>query len=898
MPGILDFQHIARLPMPGDNVAIATRRLEAGARILHKGVSFSLDHTVLEGHRFAVYPIAAGQALLSWGLPFGLATKPIEPGAYVCNAGMLEALRQHDVDFSLPSGPNFTDKIAPYVLDEQNFHPAAQVPITPHVPTFAGYRRSSGRGVGTRNCIVLLGTTSRTAGYVRQLEARLKAVAAGYANIDGIIAVAHTEGGYEPPNNLDLVLRTLAGFVVHPNVGAILAVDYGLEPVTNTMLVRYMEANGYPLSDVLCHFLSLRGSFAEDLEQGERMVRSWLEAVNATARSEESAAHLKIALQCGGSDAFSGISGNPLAAWVARQVISYGGSANLAETVELIGAETYVLQKVKDIDTARSFLATVERFKERIAWHGSTAEGNPSGGNKYRGLYNIVLKSIGAAMKRHPEVRLDGVLEYGQRIVQPGYYFMDSPGNDIESIAGQVATGCNMIFFVTGNGSITNFPFVPTVKIVTTTRRYQMLAREMDVNAGAYLDGTPMEELGQQTLDLALRVASGARSAGEKAGHAQVQLWRNWRQKDGGSLSGLISSPRPAGQSLPLPANEPAPAVRFRALKTDRGLATDQVGLILPTSLCAGQIANLAAARLNLKGLGQEKELSRFVSLAHTEGCGVSSGPSEELYVRTLISYLSHPLVRFGLMLEHGCEKTHNRYIRHQIEQAGLDPEQFGWASVQWDGGIDKALNRIENWFSQEISQIDPPGSETVGLEAVRLGLFVAGQVSGPVLNSLGRLTRMVTGAGGTVVVPQQKELLSGDYVTQTLGGRPAAPTISYAERLAEAGFHIMETPTADWTEVLTGLGAAGVEVILACVGEHPVPAHPLVPVIQVTADTAVYERYNRDLDLFLAGDPARWPEQMVEGLVQVVSHRYTPRTLKQGNTDFQITRGLLGISL
>ena len=107
---------------------------------------------------------------------------------------------------------------------------------------------------------------------------------------------------------------------------------------------------------------------------------------------------------------------------------------------------------------------------------------------------------------------------------------MDSPGNDLESIAGQVASGSNMIFFVTGNGSITNFPFVPTIKIVTTTGRYEMLTKDMDVNAGAYLDGTPMEALGESMLDLTVDVASGERSVGEKAGHSQVSLWRDWKQ--------------------------------------------------------------------------------------------------------------------------------------------------------------------------------------------------------------------------------------------------------------------------------------------------------------------------------------------------------------------------------
>ena len=169
-------------------------------------------------------------------------------------------------------------------------------------------------------------------------------------------------------------------------------------------------------------------------------MQGWLEEVNATPRTPQPLSELKLALQCGGSDAFSGISGNPLASWVARELIRYGGAANLAETDELIGAEPYMMLNVSDVGTAAEFLQTIDRFQERVAWHGHSAAGNPSGGNKYRGLYNIVLKSIGAAMKRHPDVRLDHVIPYSTPMKAPGYYFMDSPGNDLESIAGQVAS--------------------------------------------------------------------------------------------------------------------------------------------------------------------------------------------------------------------------------------------------------------------------------------------------------------------------------------------------------------------------------------------------------------------------------------------------------------------------
>ena len=273
------------------------------------------------------------------------------------------------------------------------------------------------------------------------------------------------------PNNRELLLRTLAGFIVHPNVGAVVALDFGGEAVTNADLRQYLLDHDYPLAQVLHRFHSLQSSFEANVAWFKDLLADWLPRVNQFERSAQPLSALKIALQCGGSDAFSGISGNPLAAWVAKEVIRYGGSANLAETDELIGAESYVLDKIERLELAQDFLGKIERFKERVSWHGQTAEGNPSGGNKFRGLYNIYLKSLGAAAKRHPDVPLHDIIEYSQRMTSGGFYFMDSPGNDLESVAGQVASGCNMIYFVTGNGSITNFPFVPTIKIVTTTRR-------------------------------------------------------------------------------------------------------------------------------------------------------------------------------------------------------------------------------------------------------------------------------------------------------------------------------------------------------------------------------------------------------------------------------------------
>ena len=471
---------------------------------------------------------------------------------------------------------------------------------------------------------------------------------------------------------------------------------------------------------------------------------------------------------------------------------------------------------------------------------------------------------------------------------------MDSPGNDLESIAGQVASGCNAIFFVTGNGSITNFPFVPTIKIVTTSERYQLLAADLDVNAGAYLDGTPMDELGQELFERTLRVASGERSLGEQAGHAQVSIWRNWQQTDTSRLEELLAAPALEGRPMPVQP-EVGPAVSFPMLDG----AIDQVGLVLPTSLCAGQIARMCAERLNARQVGREQGLSRFVALVHTEGCGLSSsGTTEQMHLRTMMGYAAHPLARRVLLLEHGCEKTHNDYMRNGLEEWGLDPAVFGWASVQLDGGIVKAMDKVEEWFRQALAETEAPVAVEGGLGALRLGMQATDELREDAAQCFAQLTRWVVTAGGTVVVPHNAALLREPaYLDSVLVEPSDAATLPYGQAAVEPGFYIMETPTDHWVETATGLGATGVDLILAHTGEHPLQGHPLMPVVQVSADSTVAALYGDDIDLALTGVADAWAGQLAGLLAEVARGEHVPGALQQRNVDFQLTRGLLGVS-
>ena len=736
------------------------------------------------------------------------------------------------------------------------------------------------------------------------------------AGVDGVVAVTHTEGGGGPrPNNLDYVLRVLAGFMVHPNVGAVLAVDDGAGSYTSADLKRFMAARGYPLDHVLHAFHRIDGGYETEVARAVARIDEWLPEVAGAARTPEPAGALRLALQCGGSDAFSGVSGNALAGWVAKEVIRHGGSANLAETDELIGAEPYVLEKVRDSATARRFLDKVENFKRYAANHGTSAEGNPSGGNNFRGLYNIALKSLGAARKKDPEVRLDYVIDYGQPMRPSGYYFMDSPGNDLESIAGQVASGSNLILFITGNGSITNFPFVPTLKFVTTTGRFELLANEMDVNAGRYNDGMEMDALGAETFELALDIASGQRSKGELAGHAQVSVWREWPRTSTAGLRELGDRPEPDGRPVPV-RDAPPVAVAFDGVRTERGVATDQLALVMPTSLCSGQVARLIAEDLDASP-PPWSDVSRFVALVHTEGCG--SNNAADLYLRTMLGHLVHRSVRHAILLEHGCEQTHNDAVRHYLAERGFSADRFGWASVQMDGGIEKVRARVAGQLEAmaaarapadgpEASDVSGCGPhalarETVGAAELRVALAANGPLPEAAGEVFGRLAAGLVAAGATVVVADNPGLLGSPAFREAAfppgAGVPAA-SLAFGQPADERGFHVMEAPTENPVETFTGLGATGVDIMLCHVGRTSVQAHPMIPLVQVTADASLAERCAGDLDRVLTLD--RSAESLVEELAVLVadaaSRRYLPRLWSRGVTEFQLTRGRLGLSM
>ena len=890
------FNDVARLASSADNVAIATHRIEPDTFIDGPKGQFKIQNTILEGHRFVLIPIGSGEPLLSWALPFGTAIRDLFPGEYVCNEKILIALGQRNIDFDLPHKPNFLDVMVEHQIDATSFSPGQQVPRNSEIDTFFGYRRSGRRGVGTRNFIVILAVTVKSAAFARQIESKYSSQNLG-ENIDGVIAVTHTEGdGTLPPNNFSLVMRTLAGFMVHPNVGAVQVVDYGDGTFTAGDLKQFVLDNDYPLEHTLHEFFRIEGSSDRALIDAIKTIDQWVPIVGKQVRTEESIENISLALQCGGSDAFSGISGNPLAGSVAKEVIRRGGKANLAETDELIGAESYVLSNVKDLPTAQLFLQKIKNFKQYAANHGASAEGNPSGGNNFRGLYNIALKSIGAARKKDPEVRLDAVIDYGALMADSGYYFMDSPGNDLESIAGQVASGCNMILFITGNGSITNFPFVPTLKFVTTTGRFEMLSNEMDVNAGRYNDGESMESLTHETFALTTRVASGEKSKGELAGHSQVQLWRNWQQSSSLETRHTNSISTPVGPIDVGAGNKRN--LSFSGYELENGVTSDNVGLIMPTSLCSGQVAQLIANKLNV---ARENEpvlarVNRYIALVHTEGCG--SANAEELFLNIVSGHLQHPFITHAVLLEHGCERTHNDAIRHDLLSKGLNPARFDWASVQLDGGLDRVAEKVETQF--RVALDSPVQRKTGSIADLKIGLMTQGSISEITARALAGLIRDLVVSWATIVVAENASIVDSTVFMERLltDEQSWSVNLDYGAHPSSNGCFVMATPTTSTTEILTGLGGTGVEIILMYTNGMPVASHPLVPVLQFSDQNEYSDKFFDDLDFVLPQLMDKPSDFLMTKIEHTITRRHIPKLHHRGYSNFQVTRGTVGVSL
>ena len=479
-----------------DDVAIVTRRLVQGADPL--GLA-PLDAALAPGHKIARRAIATGAPVHKFGQVIGVAARDIAAGAHVHSHNLIMA--DHATDGAIGTA-----------LD------AARAAI-PSLPprTFMGYARADGR-VGTRNSIALCATVNCSATVIRRAAAELLSEGAldAYPHVDTICAFAHGTGcGMATDTDGGRILEAvLWGHATHPNIGAAIFVGLGCE----VMQVARMRSRTGDADTQHFHFLTIQdsGGTRATIDAIKAHVRDLLPQVNAARRTPCPVSALTVALQCGGSDGLSGVTANPALGLASDAIVALGGTAILAETPEIFGAEQLLLSRT-DAVTGAALRARLDWWADYTGRHGATLDNNPSPGNKLGGLTTILEKSLGAVAKGG-STPLACVCAYAAPPATRGLVFMDSPGFDPVSVTGQIAGGAQVVCFTTGRGSAFGSKPAPTIKIATNDALMASMPDDMDIGCGDVLRGVPLADKGAEILDAILAVASGVRTKSETLG--------------------------------------------------------------------------------------------------------------------------------------------------------------------------------------------------------------------------------------------------------------------------------------------------------------------------------------------------------------------------------------------
>ncbi len=518
-PAVLSFGNAALRLHPDDDVAIAKVSLAAGTT-LHDvpGADgpICIAQAIPTGHKFAVRAIAQGQPIRRYGQVIGFAREAIGVGdhVHVHNCGVADFARDYA-----------------FCVDAK---PVEVLPLAQR-RTFMGYPRPDGRA-GTRNYVAVISTVNCSAHVVRAIaRAFTTEMLADFSNVDGVIALAHGLGCAVRIGSADYVLlqRVLAGMANHPNVGGYVLVGLGCEVnQINDLVSNYRLQSSQPGPAPLALTIQEVGGTRKTIQAGIEAVRALLPAVNACARQPVPISELMVALQCGGSDGWSGVTANPVLGMVSDMIVRQGGSVVLAETPEIYGAEHLLTRRAISRAVGEKLIQKVRWWEQHTAKHGIEIDNNPSYGNKVGGLTTIFEKSLGAVAKAGTSPLVD-VVDYAEPVTQRGFTFMDSPGYDPVSVTGQVAGGCNLVVFTTGRGSCFGFKPAPSIKVSSNSATYWRMEEDMDFNAGRVLEGVPMQAVADELLEYVIAVASGrpSKSEAQQIGEEEFQPW---------SLGGLL----------------------------------------------------------------------------------------------------------------------------------------------------------------------------------------------------------------------------------------------------------------------------------------------------------------------------------------------------------------------
>jgi altronate hydrolase len=492
---------------PADNVAVALATLVVGEQT-PQGVA--MTKRVPKGHKFTIRPVRAGEAIVKFGQIIGFATQELPAGEWV---------HEHNCSVGTDHGAFERD----YAFGE------AMVP-TQYVPegarrSFEGFRRASGKA-GTRNYLGILTSvncSATVAKYIAQEIVRT-GVLADYPTVDGVIPFVHGTGCAMDlkGEGFNILRRTQWGYTSNPNLGGALLVGLGCEAF---QIGKMKEVYGVTDSETF-QTMTIQeiGGTRKMVEWGVQRVLEMLPVIAAAKRETIPASELVLALQCGGSDGYSGITANPALGVAADLLVAQGGTAILSETPEIYGAEHLLTRRAVSREVGEKLVERIRWWEDYTARNKGEMNNNPSPGNKLGGLTTILEKSLGAAAKGGTSP-LTAVYEYAEPVTEKGFVFMDTPGFDPVSATGQVAGGANILAFTTGRGSAYGCKPVPSVKLATNSDLWRRMGEDMDINCGDIVEGlSTVEQKGAEIFEVLLRVASGERSKSEQLGYGDNEF--------------------------------------------------------------------------------------------------------------------------------------------------------------------------------------------------------------------------------------------------------------------------------------------------------------------------------------------------------------------------------------
>ncbi len=464
---------------PSDSVLVALQPLPSDMEIALDDKTFNLQEAIPAGHKFALQDIEAGKDIVKYGSAIGIATNKITRGSWV---------HTHTMKTRLSGIISYSYNPTPYTMSEpRNIR-----------KTFLGYPRATG-SVGTRNEVWIIPTVScvnHTTEVIaeaarRQFEDRC----------DGIYALPHNTGCSQLGEDARMSQHILKGIVQHPNAGGVLLVSLGCE---NNDLKHFM-----PLLDSIdekrVRTMVTQEIQGDEIAHGLELIDEILQEMQHDARVETPVSKLALGLKCGGSDAFSGLTANPLVGSIADRLVACGGSGILTEVPEMFGAEHLLMNRADTEETFNKIVALINAFKQYYLDSNLPIYENPSPGNREGGITTLEEKSLGNIQKSGFSPIID-TLTYGESVKKPGINLLEGPGNDNVSITNMLASGAQMLLFTTGRGNPLS-SMIPTIKIASNSRLAETKPNWIDFNAGSILEesslSTTRDELWNHMLDIA-----------------------------------------------------------------------------------------------------------------------------------------------------------------------------------------------------------------------------------------------------------------------------------------------------------------------------------------------------------------------------------------------------------